>query len=131
MGSKRVYEVAQAYGKSVNEVLELLKKHNIEKTNFSGVDENTMAVIKNAYDKKPAPPKPAKAEHKEQPKQVHPVKVERKEQPKQQEAKRQDNKTAGNSQKNMQQQNQQKRNENRGENRQGGNNNNKIGRAHV
>lgn len=127
MGSKRVYEVAQAYGKSVNEVLELLKKHNIKKTNFSGVDENTMAVIKNAYDKKPAPPKPAKAEHKEQPKQATPVKVERKEQPKQQEAKRQDNKTAGNSQKNMQQENQQKRNENRGEHRQGGNNNNNRG----
>lgn len=128
MGSKRVYEVAQAYGKPVNEVIELLKKHNIDKTNFSGVDDKTMAVIKDAYDKKPAPPKPAKAEHKEQPKQVSPAKVERKEQPKQQEAKRQENKTAGNSQRNMQnQQNQQKRNDNRGENRQGGMNNNNRG----
>ena len=52
MGSKRIYEVAQAYGKPVNEVLELLKKHNIDKTNFSGVDDKTMAVIKDAYDKK-------------------------------------------------------------------------------
>lgn len=128
MGSKRVYEVAQAYGKPVNEVIELLKKHNIDKTNFSGVDDKTMAVIKDAYEKKPVPPKPAKAEHKEQPKQVSPVKVERKEQPKQQEANRQENKTAGNSQRNMQnQQNQQKRNDNRGENRQGGMNNNNRG----
>lgn len=125
MGSKRVYEVAKEYGKTANEVVELLKKHKIDKSNLSGVDEATMAVIKDAYDKKPAPPKPVKAEHKVQPKQVTPAKVERKEQPKQQEANRQDNKTAGNSQRNMQnQQNQQKRNENRGENRQGGMNNN-------
>ncbi|MDO4179576.1 MAG: translation initiation factor IF-2 N-terminal domain-containing protein, partial [Phascolarctobacterium sp.] len=55
MGTKRIYEVAKEYGKEAHEVLELLKKHNIEKTNFSGVDEQTMKVIKEAYDKKPAP----------------------------------------------------------------------------
>ncbi|MBP7224829.1 MAG: translation initiation factor IF-2 N-terminal domain-containing protein, partial [Phascolarctobacterium sp.] len=32
MGNKRIYEVAKDYGKPVNEVIDLLKKNNIEKT---------------------------------------------------------------------------------------------------
>ena len=73
MGTKRIYEVAKEYGKEAHEVLEMLKKHNIEKTNFSGVDEKTMAVIKEAYEKKPAPapkkaeaPRPAQAQKPQQ-----------------------------------------------------------------
>ena len=65
MSKKRIYEVAADYGKHVNEVLDLLKKHNITKTNFSGADEQVMAIIHNAYDKKPEPPKPAKADKRE------------------------------------------------------------------
>ena len=62
MGNKRIYEVAKDYGKPVNEVIDLLKKHNIEKTNFSAADDKAMSVIRKAYDKKPEPPKPAKTE---------------------------------------------------------------------
>lgn len=65
MSKKRIYEVAADYGKHVNEVLDLLKKHNITKTNFSGADEQVMAIIHNAYDKKTEPPKPAKADKRE------------------------------------------------------------------
>lgn len=65
MSKKRIYEVAADYGKHVNEVLDLLKKHDITKTNFSGADEQVMAIIHNAYDKKPEPPKPAKADKRE------------------------------------------------------------------
>ena len=66
MSNKRIYEVAADYGKPVNEVLDLLKKHNLEKKNFSGADEQVMAVIRNAYDKKPEPPKPAPKPEKKQ-----------------------------------------------------------------
>ena len=59
MGNKRIYEVAKDYGKPVNEVIDLLKKNNIEKTNFSAADDKAMSVIRKAYDKKPEPPKPA------------------------------------------------------------------------
>ena len=77
MGNKRIYEVAADYGKHVNEVLELLKKHNIDKKNFSGADEQVMAVIRKAYDKKPEAPKAApKAEKPEPAKQAAPVKKE-------------------------------------------------------
>ena len=62
MGNKRIYEVAKDYGKPVNEVIDLLKKNNIEKTNFSAADDKAMSVIRKAYDKKPEPPKPAKTE---------------------------------------------------------------------
>ena len=34
MSNKRIYEVAADYGKPVNEVLDLLKKNNIDKKNF-------------------------------------------------------------------------------------------------
>ena len=40
MSNKRIYEVAADYGKPVNEVLDLLKKHNLEKKNFSGADDS-------------------------------------------------------------------------------------------
>ena len=62
MGNKRIYEVAKDYGKPVNEVIDLLKKNNIEKTNFSAADDKAMSVIRKAYDKKPEPPKPANQE---------------------------------------------------------------------
>lgn len=51
MGNKRIYEVAKDYGKPVNEVIDLLKKNNIEKTNFSAADDKAMSVIRKAYDK--------------------------------------------------------------------------------
>lgn len=76
MGNKRIYEVAADYGKHVNEVLDLLKKHNINKTNFSGADEQVMAVIRKAYDKKPEAPKAVKADKPEAGKQAAPVKKE-------------------------------------------------------
>ena len=116
MSNKRIYEVAADYGKPVNEVLDLLKKHNLDKKNFSGADEQVMAVIHNAYDKKPEPPKPAPKPEKKQeaPRQAQAVK---KEQPKQQNLNK-------NGQRNMQQNNQNQRNngqQGRPENRQGNN----------
>lgn len=95
MGNKRIYEVAKEYGKHSNEVLELLKKNNIEKTNFSTADEQSMAVIRKAYDKKPEAPKPVKQAEKQQPKQAAPVK-------KQEAPKHMENKN-NNGQRNMQQ----------------------------
>ena len=79
MSNKRIYEVAADYGKPVNEVLDLLKKNNLDKKNFSGADEQVMAVIRKAYDKKPEPPKAApKPEKKqEQPRQGQAVKEKR------------------------------------------------------
>lgn len=96
MGNKRIYEVAAEYGKHVNEVLDLLKKNNIEKKNFSGADEATMAVIRKAYDKTPAP-----------------VKQEKREQPMNNNNKL----NSVNGQRNMQQNNQNQRNNNGGQNR--------------
>ena len=55
MGNKRLYEVAKELGKSANEVIEVLKKHNIEKGNFSGMDEKEIDIVKKAYAPKPAP----------------------------------------------------------------------------
>lgn len=119
MGSKRIYEVAKDYGKPVHEVIELLKKNDIVKNNFSSADDNVMAVIHKAYDKKPAPPKAARVEkHDEPKKQAAPA---MKQQPKQN-----DNKNNNNGQRNMQQQNHQNNRNNNGqqgrsENRQGNN----------
>lgn len=118
MSSKRIYEVAKEIGKPVHEVIDLLKKNNINKGNFSAADDSVMAVIHKAYDKKPVPPKPAKAEK-------HDVKpaASAKEQPKQNDNK----KFSNNGQRNMQQNHQNQRNNNgqqgRSENRQGNNNN--------
>ena len=122
MGNKRIYEVAKDYGKPVNEVIDLLKKHNIEKTNFSAADDKTMSVIRKAYDKKPEPPKPAKTEKRDVSKPAAPARP-------QDTAKRNDNNmNRNNGQRNMQQnqQHNQRNNNNaqqgRNENRQGGRN---------
>ena len=122
MGNKRIYEVAKDYGKPVNEVIDLLKKNNIEKTNFSAADDKAMSVIRKAYDKKPEPPKPAKTEKRDVSKPAAPAHP-------QATAKRNDNNmNRNNGQRNMQQNQQQnQRNNNnaqqgRNENRQGGRN---------
>lgn len=122
MGNKRIYEVAKEYGKPVNEVIDLLKKNNIEKTNFSAADDKAMSVIRKAYDKKPEPPKPAKTEKRDVSKPAAPARP-------QDTAKRNDNNmNRNNGQRNMQQNQQQnQRNNNnaqqgRNENRQGGRN---------
>lgn len=122
MGNKRIYEVAKDYGKPVNEVIDLLKKNNIEKTNFSAADDKAMSVIRKAYDKKPEPPKPAKTEKRDVSKPAAPARP-------QDTAKRNDNNmNRNNGQMNMQQNQQQnQRNNNnaqqgRNENRQGGRN---------
>lgn len=120
MGNKRIYEVAKDYGKPVNEVIDLLKKNNIEKTNFSAADDKAMSVIRKAYDKKTEPPKPAKTEKRDVSKPAAPARP-------QDTAKRNDNNmNRNNGQRNMQQNQQQnQRNNNnaqqgRNENRQGG-----------
>lgn len=122
MGNKRIYEVAKDYGKPVNEVIDLLKKNNIEKTNFSAADDKAMSVIRKAYDKKPEPPKPAKTEKRDVSKPAAPARP-------QDTAKRNDNNmNRNNGQRNMQQnqQHNQRNNNNaqqgRNENRQGGRN---------
>lgn len=122
MGNKRIYEVAKDYGKPVNEVIDLLKKNNIEKTNFSAADDKAMSVIRKAYDKKPEPPKTAKTEKRDVSKPAAPARP-------QDTAKRNDNNmNRNNGQRNMQQNQQQnQRNNNnaqqgRNENRQGGRN---------
>lgn len=120
MGNKRIYEVAKDYGKPVNEVIDLLKKNNIEKTNFSAADDKAMSVIRKAYDKKPEPPKPAKTEKRDVSKPAAPAHP-------QATAKRNDNNmNRNNGQRNMQQnqQNNQRNNnaQGRNENRQGGRN---------
>ncbi len=96
MGNKRIYEVAKDYGKPVNEVIDLLKKNNISKTNFSAADDNVMSVIRKAYDKKPEPPKPARVEKHDVNKQAAPA-------AKQEASKQNDNKNRNNGQRNMQQ----------------------------
>lgn len=120
MGNKRIYEVAKDYGKPVNEVIDLLKKNNIEKTNFSAADDKAMSVIRKAYYKKPEPPKPAKTEKRDVSKPAAPAHP-------QATAKRNDNNmNRNNGQRNMQQnqQNNQRNNnaQGRNENRQGGRN---------
>lgn len=80
MGKKRIYEVAKEYGKSTNEVLDLLKRHNIEKSNFSAVDDSDLVIIDKEYNKKP--PVPAKKEvvKKEQPVNMQKQQVKKSEQ---------------------------------------------------
>lgn len=118
MGNKRIYEVAKDYGKPVNEVIDLLKKNNIEKTNFSAADDKAMSVIRKAYDKKPEPPKPAKTEKRDVSKPAAPARL-------QDTAKRNDNNmNRNNGQRNMQQNQRNNNNaqQGRNENRQGGRN---------
>lgn len=80
MGKKRIYEVAKEYGKSTNEVLDLLKRHNIEKSNFSAVDDSDLVIIDKEYNKKP--PVSAKKEvvKKEQPVNMQKQQVKKPEQ---------------------------------------------------
>ena len=52
MGKKRIFEIAKEYGVKSPEVIELLAKHNISKTNFSSVDESEAAIIEAAFTKK-------------------------------------------------------------------------------
>lgn len=66
MSSKRLYEVAAEYGKPVNEVIELLKKHDVDKKNFSAVDDKVMSIIRDAYEKKNEAPKIVKEEKRQQ-----------------------------------------------------------------
>ncbi len=68
MGKKRIYEIAKEYGKTNNEIIDLLKSHNIEKSHLSAVDEKDLEIIEKAYKKSaPAPVKKAaeKVEKKE------------------------------------------------------------------
>ena len=61
MGKKRIFEIAKEYGVKSPEVIELLAKHNINKTNFSSVDDSEAAIIHAAFAKKQsAPAKPQK-----------------------------------------------------------------------
>ena len=63
MGKKRIFEIAKEYGVKSPEVIELLAKHNISKTNFSSVDESEAAIIRAAFAKKQAvAAKPQKTE---------------------------------------------------------------------
>ncbi len=116
MGNKRIYEVAKEFGKPVNEVIDLLKKNNIEKTNFSSADDKVMAVIHKAYDKKAESPKPAKVEKREVSKPAESVR--RQDMPKPNE-----NRNRNNGQRNMQQNHQNQRN-----NKQQENQNNQVSR---
>ncbi len=61
MGKKRIFEIAKEYGVKSPEIIELLSKHNISKTNFSSVDDSEAAIIHAAFAKKQSPPaKPQK-----------------------------------------------------------------------
>ena len=63
MGKKRIFEIAKEYGVKSPEVIELLAKHNISKTNFSSVDDSEAAIIHAAFSKKQsAPANPQKPE---------------------------------------------------------------------
>ena len=59
MGKKRIFELAKEYGVKSTEIIEMLAKHNINKTNFSGVDDNDVLIINNAFKKKQTETKPA------------------------------------------------------------------------
>ena len=63
MGKKRIFEIAKEYGVKSPEIIELLAKHNITKTNFSSVEESDVAIIHAAFSKK--------AVKQEQPQAVH------------------------------------------------------------
>ena len=61
MGKKRIFEIAKEYGVKSPEIIELLAKHNISKTNFSSVEESEAAIIHAAFAKKQAIEKPQTA----------------------------------------------------------------------
>ena len=58
MGKKRIFEIAKEYGVKSPEIIELLAKHNISKTNFSSVDDSEAAIIHAALAKKQDVQKP-------------------------------------------------------------------------
>jgi translation initiation factor IF-2 len=67
MGKKRIFEIAKEYGVKSPEIIDLLAKHNISKTNFSSVEDSEAAIISAAFSKKevgqekpPTAPKPEK-----------------------------------------------------------------------
>ena len=60
MGKKRIFEIAKEYGVKSPEIIELLAKHSISKTNFSSVDDSEAAIIHAAFAKKQAVPRPEK-----------------------------------------------------------------------
>ncbi len=72
MAKKRIYELATEIGKSSNELLELLKKNNIKKTNFSAVDDKDMEIFARAYARKPEAPPKKELPKKEPPKPAMP-----------------------------------------------------------
>lgn len=80
MGKKRIYEIAKEYGKSTNEVLDLLKRHNIEKSNFSAVDDSDLVIIDKEYNKKPPVPVKKEVVKKEQPVNMQKQQVKKPEQ---------------------------------------------------
>ena len=49
MGKKRIFEIAKEYGVKSTEILKLLAKHNISKSNFSNADDSDLAIIKAEY----------------------------------------------------------------------------------
>ncbi len=64
MAKKRIFEVARELGVPTQEILELLAKHNINKSNLNGVDDKDMSIIKSRYQggaAKTAAPKPTAA----------------------------------------------------------------------
>ena len=72
MAKKRIFELAKEYGVKSTEIIEALSKHNINKTNFSGVDDKDMTIISAAFQKskteaKPAKPKPEAQQEKPKP----------------------------------------------------------------
>ena len=74
MGKKRIFELAKDYGVKSTEIIEALAKHNItNKTNFSGVDDNDIAIISATFRKKPAESKPAKPQPAAQPEKPKPA----------------------------------------------------------
>ena len=52
MGKKRIFEIAKEYGVKSPEIIDLLAKHNISKTNFSSVEDSEAAIISAAFSKK-------------------------------------------------------------------------------
>jgi translation initiation factor IF-2 len=64
MAKKRIFEVARELGVHTSEILELLAKHNINKSNLNAVDEKDMSIIQSRYQggaAKTDVPKPAAA----------------------------------------------------------------------
>ena len=77
MAKKRIFEVAKELGVKTNEILDILAKNNMQKSNLNVADDAVMAVV-NKHFHKTAPAAKGKPEHKPQfnmPKNVPPVPV--------------------------------------------------------